>query len=213
MDDPSTKQIEATLEVIRKRLSGLGLEGTATMTDDGQIAIEIQEVSDAERVKSLISKTMQLVFKDAEEDAHYERECLVSLEELRLNSLACAPVDRGGEGRFVDKDIGLTGEDLSRAFPGRDPTTNAPVVHIQFNERGTATFRDLTRRIAGDQLRRIAIFLDGEEVTAPVVRSPVLDGRAVIEGGFTNELARTLAIQLDSGHLPVPLELILEEWR
>ena len=205
MDDPSTKQIEATLEVIRKRLSGLGLEGTATMTYDGQIAIEIQEVSDAEWVKSLISKTMQLVFK--------ERECLVSLEKLRLNSLACAPVDRGGEGRFVDKDIGLTGEDLSRAFPGRDPTTNAPVVHIQFNERGTATFRDLTRHIAGDQLRRIAIFLDGEELTAPVVRSPVLDGRAVIEGGFTNELARTLAIQLDSGHLPVPLELIREEWR
>ena len=51
------------------------------------------------------------------------------------------------------------------------------------------------------------------ELTAPVVRSPVLDGRAVIEGGFTNELARTLAIQLNSGHLPVPLELIREEWR
>jgi len=155
-----------------------------------------------EEAKRLIGGTAQMVFK--------ERECLVSLDELLANPLLCELVERGGLGRYVDKDLSLTGADLSRAFPGRDPTTNLPLVNIEFNRRGTEIFRTLTTRIAGDERFRIAIFLDEEQITAPVVRSPIVSGRGVIEGGFTNESARTLAIQLESGRLPVPLELVRE---
>ena len=105
----------------------------------------------------------------------------------------------------------LTGEDLSRAFTGRDPTTNAPRVHIEFNGRGTSIFRDVTRRLfERGQLGRIAIFLDNGLLSSATVQSPILNGQGVITGGFTRESARTLAIQLESGRLPVPLVLIRE---
>ncbi|MCE2463472.1 MAG: hypothetical protein J4F46_06135, partial [Dehalococcoidia bacterium] len=156
-----------------------------------------------EEAKRLIRGTAQLVFM--------ERNCLVPLDELVANPLLCEPIEAGGLGQFVDKDIGLTGEDLSRAFPGRDPTTNLPLVNVQFNSRGTEIFRELTRRVFEmGELGRIAIFLDDQQISAPVVRSPILDGRAVIQGGFTNETANELAIKLESGRLPVPLTLIKE---
>ena len=169
--------------------------------------VEFEVTGGIEEAKRLIGGTAQLVFK--------ERECLVSLEELqeaRLRALPdpCQPVEQGGGGRFVDKDIGLTGEDLSRAYRGQNPTTNAALVHIEFNSRGADIFRDLTTRLAGNQLGRIAIFLDDEQVSAPVVNSPILAGTGVIEGGFTRQSARALAIQLESGRLPVPLALIQE---
>ena len=156
-----------------------------------------------EEAKRLIRGTAQLVFM--------ERNCLVPLDELVANPRLCEPIEAGGLGQMVDKDIGLTGEDLSRAFPGRDPTTNLPLVNVQFNSRGTEIFRELTRRLFEmGELGRIAIFLDDQQISAPVVRSPILDGRAVIQGGFTNETANELAIQLESGRLPVPLTLIKE---
>ena len=156
-----------------------------------------------EEAKRLIRGTAQLVFK--------ERNCLVTLDELAANPLLCEPVELGGLGRLVDKDIDLTGEDLARAFPGRDPTTNLPLVNVQFNSRGTEIFRELTRRLFNiGELGRIAIFLDDQQISAPVVRSPILDGRAVIQGGFTNETANELSIQLESGRLPIPLILIKE---
>ena len=110
---------------------------------------------------------------------------------------------------FIDSDIGLTGRDLDRAFRGRDPTSTLPVVNLHFNSRGASIFRDLTTRLAGDEFKRIAIFLDQREISAPTVQAAILDGRGVISG-LTNEEARDLAIQLESGRLPVPLDLIRE---
>ena len=110
---------------------------------------------------------------------------------------------------FIDSDIWLTGRDLDRAFRGRDPTSTLPVVNLHFNSRGASIFRDLTTRLAGDEFKRIAIFLDQREISAPTVQAAILDGRGVISG-LTNEEARDLAIQLESGRLPVPLDLIRE---
>lgn len=156
-----------------------------------------------ERAKRLIGDTAQLVFK--------ERECLVTIEELNANPLACEQIDRGGAGQFIDKDVELTGEDLARAFAGRDATTNEPIVNVEFNSRGSGIFRDLTERLFElGPLGRIAIFLDDDLISAPTVESPIRDGRGVIRGGFTRQSASELAIQLESGRLPVPLELIRE---
>ncbi len=137
-----------------------------------------------ERAKGLIQQTAELELK--------ERTC------QDINCLS-----------FVDSDIGLTGRDLDRAFRGRDPTTNLPVVNLHFNNRGASIFRDLTTRLAGDEFKRIAIFLDQREISSPVVQAAILDGRGVISG-LTDVEARDLAIQLESGRLPVPLELIRE---
>ena len=161
-----------------------------------------------EEAKDLIRGTAQLVFK--------ERRCTVTLADI-ANARAlglpppCEPVEQGGGGRYVDTDLGLTGNDLDTAFTGVDSVTGQPRVHLEFNNKGRSILREVTTRIAGDELSRLPIFLDGVQLSAPVVRSAILNGNPVIEGGFTRDSANTLAIQLESGRLPVPLKLLRED--
>jgi len=138
-----------------------------------------------EAAKALIGETAQLEFK--------ERTC---------TNPACVT--------FTDADLGLTGDDLVNAFASTSPTTPEWTVNIEFNSRGAEIFSDLTRRIVGDPNKRIAVFLDDELLIAPIAQAWIRDGRSVITGNFTREEARTLAIQLESGRLPVPLELVQE---
>ena len=138
-----------------------------------------------ETAKALIGQTAQLVFK--------ERTC---------SDLTCIT--------FTDAEIGLTGDDLESAFASTDPNTGEWEVNIAFGDRGSGIFGDLTQRIVGVQTKRIAVFLDDELLIAPVSLAWIRDGRSSITGNFSREEARTLAIQLEAGSLPVPLELILE---
>ena len=141
--------------------------------------------SGIDEAKSLIGQTARLEFK--------ERTC---------SDRFC--ID------FTDSDIGLTGDDLERADPVVDSTGIGWSISIQFNDRGTDIFSDLTRRIAGVETKRIAIILDDEQLLAPVARAWIRDGRSEITGNFTREEVRTRSIQLDSGRLPVPLKIIQE---
>jgi preprotein translocase subunit SecD len=111
---------------------------------------------------------------------------------------------------FVDADLGLTGDDLVDAFASTSSLTGEWTVNIQFNDRGSQIFSDLTRRIVGDNTKCIAVFLDDEELICPVAQGWIRDGRSQITGNFTRQEAQTLAIQLESGRLPVPLRLVQE---
>lgn len=111
---------------------------------------------------------------------------------------------------FTDSELNLTGDDLVDAYASTDSQTGEWAVNIQFNDRGADIFGELTRRIVGDPTRRIAVFIDDQLVIAPVARAWIRDGRSQITGNFNREEARTLSIQLESGRLPVPLELIQE---
>lgn len=111
---------------------------------------------------------------------------------------------------FIDADIGLSGDDLVRAEVSTD-SVGGWAIDIQFDGRGQEIFSDLTQRLFQRQdVGRIAVFLDDEEVLAPVARAWIRDGRSQITGNFSREEARRLAIQLESGRLPVPLKLIQE---
>ena len=115
---------------------------------------------------------------------------------------------------FDDSDIGLTGDQLENAFAAQDNRGTGWVINIQFDDEGSQRFSDLTRAIAGVDTERIAVFMDGEELLAPVARNWIRDGRSEISGSslnpFSREEARTLSIQLESGRLQVPLRLIQE---
>ena len=109
----------------------------------------------------------------------------------------------------ADEDIGLTGDDLRRAFASQHSASGIPVVNLEFKEKGTRIFGERTEEIVGTN-ESIAIFLDGEELIAPVVQAVITTGTATISGGFTLERARDIALLLESGRLPVPIELIQE---
>ena len=147
--------------------------------------IELFDVTSAiDDAKKLIGETAQLEFK--------ERTC------ADLNCL-----------QFTDSDIGLTGDDLSRAFVSTDQLDQW-AVSIAFNGRGTDIFDELTERIVNREDKRIAVFLDDELLTAPISRAWIRNGQSQITGNFTREEARDIVIKLESGRLPVPLKLIQE---
>jgi protein-export membrane protein SecD len=76
---------------------------------------------------------------------------------------------------------------------------------VDFNSEGAKLFGDITGNNVG---RSIAIFLDGQMVSAPVVQEKISDGTAIISGNFTAETARELVRNLNLGALPVPINLV-----
>ena len=109
-----------------------------------------------------------------------------------------------------DEDIGLTGDDLLRAYASQHPTLGEPIVNIEFKSEGTRKFGELTAQIVGTS-DVIAIFLDDAELIAPSVRQAITGGTAFIQGGFTFERASDVALLLEAGRLPLPIELIKEQ--
>jgi preprotein translocase subunit SecD len=57
-----------------------------------------------------------------------------------------------------------------------------PQIELLFNEEGKKIFGELTKRLIGKQ---IAIFVGGENLTAPTVQAVITDGKAVITGDYT----------------------------
>ena len=106
------------------------------------------------------------------------------------------------------KSSGLSGKQLKRTEVSQDTRTGQVQVALQFNDEGTQMFADLTKRNVG---KPVAIFLDGTPVSIPVVNEPILTGSAVISGSFSIQDARLLAQRLNSGALPVPVDLISQQ--
>ncbi len=100
---------------------------------------------------------------------------------------------------------GLGGKQLVKSEVQFDQLSGSPTVGIIFNEEGDALFSDITSKNVG---KRIAIFLDGALISAPVVQQKITGGQAVITGNFTIPEARELVERLNAGALPIPINLI-----
>lgn len=107
------------------------------------------------------------------------------------------------DGEWVSS--GVTGAHFKRADVQINPDTGMPEIAIQFNEEGAKLFAEITQR---NLQKPLAIFLDETLISAPTVQSAITEGRGVITGQFTLKGARQLAIQLNSGALPVPVKLV-----
>ncbi|HTX86776.1 MAG TPA: peptidylprolyl isomerase [Candidatus Nanoarchaeia archaeon] len=101
----------------------------------------------------------------------------------------------------------LTGKYLKRAAVQFDQT-GRPEVSLTFDAAGGKLFEDLTGNNIG---KPIAIFLDGEVISAPTVDTKISGGNAVITGNFTVAEANTLAERLNAGALPVPITLVSQQ--
>ncbi len=103
----------------------------------------------------------------------------------------------------------LTGAYLTKAEAEFDQSSTVPrfLVAIEWNSEGAVIFDDIAGRLYGrtDPLNLLGIFLDSELISSPRILQSEYGGKAVIEGDFTESEARRLAIQLESGALPVPL--------
>jgi preprotein translocase SecF subunit/protein-export membrane protein SecD len=101
------------------------------------------------------------------------------------------------------KETGLTGEHFVHADVQLD-NFYQPYVLIQFNEKGATLFEEITERNVGNQ---VAIFVGGQLISAPRVNEKISGGSAQISGNFTNEEAKDLARDLNTGAIPAPIVL------
>ncbi|WP_026818358.1 protein translocase subunit SecD [Arthrobacter castelli] len=82
-------------------------------------------------------------------------------------------------------------------------------VNIDFNNKGTAKFEEVTSRLVSMQgvKNQFAIVLDGKVISAPQTNSVISNGDAQITGGFTEDTARALSEQLKYGALPISFDI------
>jgi len=103
---------------------------------------------------------------------------------------------------------GLTGRYLKRAAVAFNQNSLSPSISIEFNSEGAKLFDEITKANIG---KRVAILLDGQIISAPVVREEIRDGQAEISGQFTVQEAKELTRNLNLGALPVPIKLVSTE--
>lgn len=114
---------------------------------------------------------------------------------------------------LVEMSSSLTGEELQEALVRIDQQQNRPYVGLEFKPNGAKIFENITGANVG---KRLAIVLDGNVYSAPVVQGRIAGGSAQITLGAgdynaTMSEARDLALVLRAGALPV--ELVFEEQR
>ncbi|MFA5185606.1 MAG: protein translocase subunit SecD [Patescibacteria group bacterium] len=106
------------------------------------------------------------------------------------------------------KNTQLGGKQLKSAKLDFDQNSGSPQIALQFDDEGTKLFADITKRNVG---KRVAIFLDGNVEIAPTVQTEIANGQAVITGNYTIEEAKTKAMRLQQGALPIPIKLIAQQ--
>ncbi|OGK84379.1 MAG: protein-export membrane protein SecD [Candidatus Rokubacteria bacterium GWC2_70_24] len=200
------------LETIRNRVDQFGVsEPSIQQQGENRILIQLPGVQDPERAKALIGKTALLEFKLLDESADVDRavkEGPPEGDEVLYQRRVDKETKQERRIPFVvQKKTLLTGADLSTARVSIDQTTSEPYVSVELNAAGAKAFADLTEANVN---KRLAIILDGNVHSAPVIRERIPSGQAQITGGFTTEEATDLAIVLRAGALPAPVQ-VLEE--
>ena len=179
-----SKLMEQTQAVIEQRVNQMGLsEPIVTIEGEKRIRIELPGAEDSDEAIKQIGKTAQLQF--------YLADGTLVLD--------------GG----MVKDAGITPDTESGGY----------AVSLEFDKEGTKLFADATKKALEGSVevkmedvyapQCIAIVLDGEVISAPVVNSVISNGQAVITngvGGFGQEEATNLSALIRGGSLPVALE-------
>jgi preprotein translocase subunit SecD len=198
------------LETIRNRVDQFGVsEPTIQAQGERRILVQLPGIKDADRAIKLIGKTARLDFKLVDESVSSQTalngaipegdEILYKREEnVETGEVTKTPF-------LVKKRTVLTGETLSGAEVRYDSDFNEPYVAITFNSIGAMIFQEVTR---ANVKKRLAIVLDDNVYSAPVIQEEIAGGRAQITGQFTTEEARDLAIILRAGALPAPVVIL-----
>ena len=100
----------------------------------------------------------------------------------------------GGETLHVQKTPLLDHSAIRAAAVSRNELSGTPQIDIEFSEVGKELFAAVTKENIN---KRLAIVMDGQLFSAPVIRSEITAGKAQITGSFTKEEARELAARIN----------------
>ncbi|MHB1334648.1 MAG: protein translocase subunit SecD [Candidatus Humimicrobiaceae bacterium] len=173
----SSDAIDKAMLIMLNRIDKLGIsEPLVTKDFSSNIVIQLPGVDNPDKAVEVIGKTAQLEFRIVE---GYDEQ----------NNYKLGPVL-------------ITGDKLSNAKAGYD-SNGQVIVQFSFNSEGAKEFEKITAANIGKQL---AIVLDGQVKSAPVIRSAIA-GDGVIENINSLEEAKDIALVLQTGALPVNLEI------
>lgn len=195
------KVVDQSIEIVRRRIDELGTkEPVIQRQGSDRIVVQLPGLQNPEYVKTLLGKTAKMAFHlvDNRSTAADARRGKLSTTSRLINST-------DGETLVISRKPVVGGENLIDAQPSFQE--GDPVVSFKFNGLGGKKFGEATKNNIGE---RLAIVLDNEVISAPVIQSAILGGSGVISGNFTVKSASDLALLLRSGALPAPLE-VLEE--
>jgi preprotein translocase subunit SecD len=198
------------LETIRNRVDQFGVsEPTIQVQGEKRILVQLPGVKDPERAINLIGKTARLEFKLLDEENSVQQALSGNVPEgseilyQRVENKETGEVTK--EPFLLKKRTVLTGETLTGAEIRFDTDFNEPYVALNFNSVGAMIFQQVTRE---NVKKRLAIVLDSNVYSAPVIQDEIPGGRAQITGRFTSAEARDLAIVLRAGALPAPVVIL-----
>lgn len=198
-------------DVIERRINYSGVKEPRVeinrSKEKRRLIVELAGIKDIQQAIKMIGETPYLEFKEAR--SKEETKSILALQEEEIKKEK--PEQKILEIDPYFKQTSLTGKYLERAqvdFNQNSLPDREPVVNLQFNNEGAKIFAELTKKNIGKPL---AIYLDGHPITTPVVQEEILSGKAQISGKFTLAEAKELAMRLNQGALPVPIELISQQ--
>ncbi|BBC26362.1 preprotein translocase subunit SecD [Pseudanabaena sp. ABRG5-3] len=215
--------------VLERRISGLGIaEAVVTIGDHNQLLVKLPRFNAPNLAKRVIATTGQLDFRKQKKGT--ESELSAKLQVLQEAKLQREALKNSGDQKAIAENetiykksledlksifesTGLTGDMLKDAVASPlDRSSETWQIVLTFDAQGGDLFAKVTGEIAGTG-RALGIFLDDQLISFPIV-SPefqgkgITGGRAIITGNFTLDSATELALQIRSGALPFPLEII-----
>ncbi|MFN8636830.1 MAG: protein translocase subunit SecD [Chloroflexota bacterium] len=184
--DPN-EVIKGVIQVLTRRINAYGVaEPLIQSQGSDRVIVELPGVKDIEEAKKLIGQTAQLDFREFDPTTQQWK-------------IATAKGLDGEEKELTGKYFRPNAQVVFA------PQTNQPQVAFEFDDEGANLFEQITRRLIGKPL---GIFLDNQMVSSPTVQA-VISRNGVIQGVRLQE-ARTLAIQLNAGAVPVPIKVVEE---
>jgi preprotein translocase subunit SecD len=199
--------------IVKNRVDALGVtEPLVQSQGERRIIVELPGIKDPELAIATIRETGLLEFVDAG-NTYLEPDTVVkttvglaSTEEMTptaeitetttITPTASTPPER------VYTTV-MTGKELDTVNVALDQY-GKPEIQFSLKPEGASTFATFTSQNVG---KFLCIVLDKKVISCPRIQTAITEGRARITGEFTLDEARSLAIQLRYGALPIPLRV------
>jgi preprotein translocase subunit SecD len=202
--------IDQALETIRNRIDQFGVaEPEITLQGTDRILIQLPGIKDPQRAIDLIGRTALLEFKLVDEEGNLDEALKGNAPEgsIIFYQRQVDPKTGGVKKTpfLLKEKTMMTGEVLKDARVTLDTQFNEPYVALEFDDIGAKLFEQIT---GANVKKRLAIILDDNVYSAPVIQERIAGGRAQITGRFDMKEAGDLAIVLRAGALPAPVKIL-----
>lgn len=189
--------VERSLEVVRRRLDETGLvEPSITRQGRDGVLVQLPGVDNPQYIRELLGTTAQMTFHWAADHQSHTHTNILALPDAETGLL-----------HQLEQRVALEGTHIRDAQLAFAQETGQPVVNFKLDREGARLFGQMTQNNIG---RQLAVVLDQQVITAPVIRSVIAGGSGEISGSFTSAQANDLALLLRAGALPAPLRVIEE---